>query len=101
MAAETITTYGIRALSESKVIRDVIMVGVPGGFHLKVLIGMAEKTLVSHRQGKERLFVDANRAFSFIQKSMHLAHVRVDLANWSPALPKTKEKRNAKRNSVD
>lgn len=82
---DTITTYGLRALSESRVIRDVILIGVPGGFHLKVVIGMVEKTLVSHRQGKERLFVDANRAFSFIRKSIHVAHVRVDLANWSPA----------------
>lgn len=82
MALETISTKTLRELIEAGGIRSALLVGTSGGVSLKVRYGMAEKSLKLDRGGV-RVWRTIDAAAKFC-RSLGIANIELDLANWLP-----------------
>jgi len=82
MALESISTKTLRELVEAGSIRSAVLIGVLGGISLKVRYGLVEKSLELDRGGV-RVWRSLDAAAKFC-RSLGLAQIELDLANWQP-----------------
>ncbi len=81
IAAQGIQLAAARELASAGVVREVVAVGVAGGFGLTLRVGMAERTLLTQR-GAVRIFRTADAVADLVRTELGLISLRLELSTW-------------------
>lgn len=81
MASRLVKMAVARDLAERGLVQGIELVGVPGGWTVKLHIG-TEVQLLSTKQNQVRLYKDLDRAFQFC-RDLGIAKMRLDGEQWA------------------